>query len=203
MFDAPPEEKSVVVPRMRRRIADFDADLEFSKSALCLKSDIETIKSMIPRCTGVEKAPEDLDRLGIDYIAHLEGKDGCPKYIDVKTRRDKCKGYWTLGQPELALETISVVGSRSRTEKIGWTLDTAKQTNLVLFKFHPDDTEYAYMFSFDQLRIAFELKKEEWKRTFRWSRQPNDGYLSECIFVPVRIVTKAIVECSVKKAVNY
>jgi len=175
----------------------FDTKLAFSRGVR-ESTDLETLKTMIAGCIGVVKADVTLDRTGIDYIATL--RRGREIYIDAKARESGCSRYWHNG-PELALETWSMKPGNGHIGKVGWTLDEAKQTELVLFTFDPADHENCYLVSFQLLRMAFRSYLREWRIVYRVADQststPGDNWKSQCVFVPVWTVYEAINDVSV------
>jgi len=172
---------------------DFKERLAFSKG-MRGRTDTETIKSMIEDCISIELATQRQDRLGIDYIATLNS--GQEIYIDAKARDAGCSQFWRSSMPELALEDWSVMPDRDHCGKVGWTLDTSKQTQLVLFTFDPVDTDRCYLISFQLLRIAFKRNKDRWLSEYKSAPQVNNGWISHCVFVPVREVFKMVLQAS-------
>lgn len=93
--------------------------------------------------------------------------------------------------PELALETWSVCNS-----KIGWTLDKTKLTHYTFHTWHPSDCLTAFLLPFQLLRVAFARYRAPWERIYKPKKEPNKGWDSECMFVPVSVVLDAIRETS-------
>ena len=170
------------------RTYNFDERLAFSKGTR-QRTDLETIKSMIPGCTNVETANTEMDRQGIDYIATL--RRGAAIFIDAKAREAGCSKFWNDG-PELALEIWSVCPENGNGGKVGWTLDESKQTNLVLFTFDPSDTAQCYLLSFQLLRAAFHNNFHQWTGIYQRDKQSSIDWKSECVFVPANVVLDAI-----------
>lgn len=178
---------------------DFKERLAFSKGRR-QQTDLETIQAMIDGCVNVRIANEQQDRRGIDYIATLDS--GVEVRIDPKSRDAGASQYWTRHNddeciPDLALEDWSVVPDNRQQGVIGWTLDKRKETDLVLFTFDPTDTDRCYIVSFQLLRVAFERHKILWLKQYWDAPQPNNGWTSHCVFVPVNVVFRAImgVQC--------
>ena len=151
------------------------------------------IKKYFPKCKTVIKADIEQDKKGADYIATLEG--GAVIYIDVKTRVKGASRYWQYGEPELALESHSVV----EKEKIGWTFSDSAITDYVMFTFDPSDTELFYIFPFQQLRRAFWQNFKEWKAAYGLKEQVSDNWHSAAVFVPVPVVIKAMTKLMILK----
>lgn len=147
--------------------------------------DIKLLKREIPNCIRIIKTNTKIDKTGIDYIAYLEG--GAKIYIDAKTRMPGCSRYWKNG-PELALEIWSV-----KEKKIpGWTLSTKSQVDYILFTFPEKECEFYFLFPYQQLRKAFIINMDSWSEEYCRKEQKNQGYHSEAIFVPAKVVMKAV-----------
>ncbi len=169
---------------------DFHERLEWSKGTR-QGSVTETIRAMLDGCAEVRESTRQEEKVGVDYVATLRG--GAMVLIDEKRRDVGAIKFWHHGQPELALEVWSVVPSDSNRGVAGWTLSEQKQTDLVLFTF--SDIPDCYLLPFQPLRVAFRRKFAEWRAVFRSADQSTDGrYHSRSIFIPVDLVTEAIVE---------
>lgn len=181
---------------------EFAAMLKFSRGRR-ESTDLETIRKMIPGCLSVEKTGERLDRLHVDYVAHL--RKGAVLHIDAKARQAGAAQFWIRkrkgrgdipnGEPDLALEIWS-----KKPERCGWTLDESSDTDLILFTFDPEETEAVFLVSFPLLRIAFRQQLKVWTRRFGIQPQQTPDrfgkvlWESECVFIPAVIVQKAIRE---------
>lgn len=184
---------------MRVRNFRFQERLDFSVGRRAT-TDVETIRQMIDGCVSVAKAPPDLDRLGVDYLAQLNG--GAVLGIDGKARSAGAARHWKGGRPDLALEVWSVVPDERHKGKDGWTRDENKVTDLVLFTYDPSDTDTCYLIGFQPLRIAFRRNFVRWCQQYGRNGQPvqqqTDGrYYSACLFVPANVVLDAIKAASV------
>jgi len=171
----------------------FAERLLFSYSRI-QETDIGTIMAMIPGCASVEKTGPEADKRGVDYIAHLTS--GRELMIDAKTRSAGCRRYWESGEPELALERWSVMPGTGNCPagKVGWTLNSAKSTDAVLFTFDRSDTPMAYLLPFQHLRKAFRDCGAEWLARYGpYAYQTTDGwYRGACLFVPANIVLDGV-----------
>lgn len=152
-------------------------------------TDAATILAMLEGCIGVRSADLALDIRGVDYIAKLRG--GADVYIDAKTRQRGCSKYWGV-EPELAVELWSVRPSKTQLGKPGWTLDEAKLTDLVLYTWHTDDSERAYLLPFQCLRVAARRNIKRWLCEFKSDVQDSGKWQSEAVFVPASEVIAAI-----------
>ena len=167
-------------------VADFNTDFQFSLGER-EQFDISILQRVISKCVTVEKTTEELDRKGIDYIATLE--NGAEIYIDAKTRRTvRCVD----GSPELALEIWSVKPTNGNKGKIGWTLNTETNVDMILYTFPKDKWEYFYLIPFQFLRMAFQANGREWMKKYRRSVQENGTWQSECMFVPAHVVLDSV-----------
>ena len=163
---------------------DFSERMAFSRGAR-ENFDIQTLLAMIDGCVRVEKTDTRLDKGGVDYVATL--RNGAQVLIDAKARDKGCSKYWKKNGPEVALETWSVKpdSSNNFNGKTGWTLCEKKQTDLILFTFHPTDTMETFLVSYQMLRIAFRRHLKIWKSSgLLLATQRSDTWFSECLFVP-------------------
>ena len=173
---------------------EFFERLNMSMQGLQLETDINTLQAYFPDVSCVQKTNIQQDKSGIDYIVTL--KTGVQIGVDVKTRDKGCSKYWNNG-PEIALEIWSENWPdwAKRENKVGWTVDSTKRCDYVMFKFEPTDSKLVYIMPFQQLNKAFRKHMREWdKRGYRRAKQKqkNAAYYSECMFVPVKVVIDAV-----------
>lgn len=139
------------------------------------------LRDRIPGCCDVTKADTDSDRSGTDYWAVRES--GLPPLsIDVKVRSSD---FAAKGKDDLALETWSVVRS-----KIGWTRDSAKRTDYILW-YWADTTRFVLV-SFPALCRVFRAYWQTWRDQYECSVQTSGTWQSECVFVPRDVVMEKI-----------
>jgi hypothetical protein len=181
---------------------DFNEKFNFSKGEAS-EDDIQTIFNTLQGCVDVRPAPKSMDLKGVDYIARLgtdTGLMGAQVYIDAKRRERGCSKYW-YDEPEVAIEIWSKRPSGKynvprEQAKIGWTLDVKKETDLVLYTFHPDDCRAAYLLSFQTLRIATFKNFKIWIQLFgsKIQETPNggNGWESMAVFVPIETVLESM-----------
>lgn len=171
-------------------IYDFNTELKSSLGSR-QQFDIDLLKKVIPNCISVEKTDAETDKKGIDYIAHLSG--GATINIDAKARR---KGAVAAGEePPLALEVWSVCPSGVNKGKVGWTLQTEANVDMILYTFDKDDCDSFYLIPFQHLRMAFRRNYRKWKSEYGLRRQNNYRYMSEAMFVPASVVINAVRDC--------
>jgi hypothetical protein len=157
------------------RFYSFDERLHWSDGYL--DGGIATIlKARIPACVDVAKAGKQDDKNGTDYWAIRSNLDRLS--IDVKVRN---ADYAQFGEDDLALETWSVVGV-----KVGWTRDATKTTDYVLWYWQ--DTTRFFLVSFHALCKTFARYWKEWSNIYKCRRQQSDGWQSECVFVPRKVL---------------
>ena len=162
------------------------------------KLDCEILKKIIPGCISVIKTNIEVDKTGIDYVATLSG--GAKIGIDAKTREEGASHFWKYNEPELALESWSVVPTRYKPGKIGWTLSNASNVDLILFTFSPKDSREIYLLPFQHLRAAFWTYGREWMRCYGYKTQ-NSGLWKSCaVFVPASVVIDGIKDIILGKA---
>lgn len=180
-------------------ICDFNTDLQFSFGER-QKMDCELIRQSIPKCVRVEKTDRETDKTGIDYVATLVG--GAKINIDAKARR---RGAVKEGDAVLALEIWSVVPSPGRhwkpEGKIGWTLSTETNVDMILYTFDRSEWDKFYLVPFQHLRMAFIRNHKEWFAEYGTSTQRNKGYQSAAVFVPAKVVIQAIAQEMTRAAV--
>lgn len=118
---------------------------------------------------------DDID--GIDYYVDM---DGGTKRIDVKARDHD------FGLADVVLEIYSNVENQTP----GWTLDTTKKTDIVIFVCV--DTGYYHIFPYPQLQRVFSRYWQHWDcQKIRQKTRDNrpgrirDEYHSEAMIVPV------------------
>lgn len=139
----------------------------------------------------MEKASQFHDRRGIDYWVIL--KSGVRISIDVKVREIDFAAK--DGKDDLALESWSVVENR----KPGWTWDGSKKTDYILWLWV--DTGRWCLLPFQLLRRVTQKNifgSQGWRKRFPTKVQQTSGgetYHSECVFVPRRLILKAIEDC--------
>lgn len=138
----------------------------------------------IPGAAKVEKAQMADDKTGIDYWVYRDAVE--PLSVDVKVReQDPIVKY---GQDDLVLETLSVV----ETGKVGWTLDSHKRADYILWLFEP--TGRWVLVPFPMLCAVMTEHQQEWTTLYQRPPQSSDGgrWHSQALFVPRREVWAAI-----------
>jgi hypothetical protein len=168
----------------------FDERMQMSQGISATR-DIKTIlMANIPGTRRVETANQDDDRHGTDYWVYHER--GEPYSVDIKVRDED----WAFkpgrnAADDLALETWSVI----EKQVIGWTRNQSKMTDYVLW-FWRDSGRWCLV-PFAMLCAVMQENWESWRRQFKTCRQHtprefNNGYHSECVFVPRREVWATI-----------
>ena len=140
----------------------------------------------IPQAVEVRKASSDEDRMGTDYWIDRAGLP--PLSVDVKCRSLDPVTTPGIESDDLALEVWSVVEKNVS----GWTLDSTRETDYVMWFFEP--TRRWVLVAFPQLCTAAVRNIDHWKLKYPLRRQcSNDGeWHSECIFVPRQEVWRSI-----------
>lgn len=172
---------------------DFHERLEMSMEAMQMETDKSTLENYFPDALAVRKTDTEEDKSGIDYVVTL--KSGVEVGVDVKTRAKGCSRFWKNG-PELALEDWSQKwpdGSPNKN-KPGWTCDSGKKCEYIMFKFDIEDSNKVYILPFQQLNKAFRSNYKDWRDKYRkeWQRQKTANYKSRCIFIPAKVVVDAV-----------
>ena len=168
-------------------IWDFQTKLEASRQGMTAAP---LIQAWLVGCVRVDQAGVADDKNGIDYWATL--RNGARVGIDHKLREKGAARYWRWGVPELAMEVWSVKPTPGRPGKTGWTLDESKNTDYVLYSFHDEDSDSAYLLPFQLLRLAFRLHCADWLKEYHAKDQDSGGWKSQAIFVPAPVVLTAV-----------
>jgi hypothetical protein len=203
---------------------DLDERLAFSK-ARCQETDLDTLRLMFPIATNIRKTSLAQDKAGVDYVVTL--RRGAEMTVDAKTRDEGCSKFWACANsrrpirfcnrclgacdplPEVALEIWNVMpggvySTPERDGKVGWTLDEAKNVDLILYTFAPADHAFAYARPLALLREAFRRNFAGWQHQYKTDvqkseRRTPDGFLrweSKCLFAPLAVVDSAIASVS-------
>ena len=163
------------VGRRSVKTYDFTERLGWSQfvaeNNTCLRA---ILRSRIPRCIDVVRAGPDEDRCGTDYWAIRDG-DLRSLSIDLKARADDPIVSW--GQDDVALEVWSDIG-----RKPGWTRDTEKATDYILWLWEP--TNRFLLVPFHPHCETFRRYWQQWASEYKCSIQTSNGWQSQCVFVP-------------------
>ncbi len=161
----------------------FSDKLRMSQGYVAQISVDDVLMAHVPGAVRVRVAGKSDDKNGTDYWVDRECGEALS--VDVKVRE---KDWKPRGCDDLALETWSVL-ERGR---VGWTLDTHKRTDYVLWLWK--DTGRWCLIPFPMLCAVFQDNRDEWCGQYKVSRQytPDGGYHSECVFVPRLAVWRAI-----------
>lgn len=165
----------------------FDERLNMSQGVSSNSSVKDILLNNIPGACSVNSAHLSNDKNGTDWwVEHSSGKH---MSVDCKVRSED---YAKKGYDDLALETWSVC----EKNVVGWTRKTDKRTDYVLWLW--TDTGRWCLIPFPFLCKVFETNWHEWLAEYKNARQKTTtqygGYHSECVFVPRRVVWKAIYE---------
>ena len=159
----------------------FSEQLAFSEGNSGSMSIADVLLSAIPGALAAHRAHPANDRLGIDWF--VEMPNGRLLAVDAKVRSED---YWaTKGKDDLALEIWSVCG-----KKIGWTLDTSKATDYILWLW--TTTGRWALFPFPMLCGVATANMPTWKARYGSCKQYSGAWTSECVFVPRKEVWSAI-----------
>lgn len=165
---------------------DFRQDLAYA-DGVAAKADLESVLlQTIPGAVLAERATPTEDKAGTDYWVTLSS--GRILSVDLKVRRKDPQE--SFGSNDVALEIWSDVERRI----VGWTLDTGKRTDYVMWYFEP--TGRWMLFPFPMLCQAFQSHGKKWCATYRQATQSNGTWTSRCVFVPVTEVWGAITTLS-------
>jgi hypothetical protein len=178
-------------------VFDFKEQMAMSHGVIASMDIPALLMDKIPGAIAVRDANTAEDKQGTDkFVDHVRG---VPVSVDVKSR--SVDPIDTFKSDDLALETWSVMPCQRVPEgKIGWTLDTTKRTDYILWVFEP--TKRYCLVPFHPLQVAFALNRQDWCKRYTRLPQRNKGYNSEGVFVPRNVVWRAIYEVSNGTASN-
>lgn len=167
---------------------DFGERLVMSQGVATGASVRAILLANIPGAVEARKAHRSNDRNGTDWW--VEMNTGRHLSVDCKIRSED---WTTKPRPsdDLALETFSVMESAV----VGWTRNVAKLTDYTLWFWK--DTRRWCLIPFPMLCAVFCEHWLVWKNTYEIAQQKTlrrDGseYHSECVYVPRRVVWRAI-----------
>ena len=178
------------------RVFDFNDQLLMSEGHAEVASVERVLCDLIPGAMSVTKACTENDRSGTDWWVEISNRH---LSVDAKVREQD----WAATHPsedDLALETFSVKGyqrpdgSRTRDPRVvGWTRNPDKRADYILWIWK--DTQRHCLIAFPNLCRVFQDNWVDWSRKFKtceqYTRQPKhdrDGWFSECVFVPRRLI---------------
>lgn len=161
-----------------QRTFDFDEQMQMSEGVSDKKDPKDVLLLRFPHAINVTRASVSEDKSGTDYW--ITQPSGHKQSVDVKVRAVDCKRF---GNDDVALETWSVLEKK----KIGWTRDSHKRTDYILWIWQ--DTGRWMLVPFPLLCAVFEKKWEAWSKKYKSPIQPTvnkDGshWHSQCVFVP-------------------
>lgn len=164
------------------KATSFNADLARSQRPEVDAVIRQAIKAQFPEVLAIHAAHSENDKIGVDYW--LEFENGAMEALDVKVRE---KDYAIHGDDRTAcLELVA----NTRSGKAGWTVDTAKRTNWIMFFYV--ETRKAFTYQARELRSAVIAGLDVLKKTGKAGRTQTGGYLSEYLFVSHRELGAAI-----------
>lgn len=164
---------------------DFHEQLEMSQGHSSNDDIRDIILEVIPGAVNVYPAHLSNDKNGTDWwVEHISGRH---LSVDCKVRTKDFSS--NPKKDDLALESWSVVG-----KKIGWTRDTSKRTDYILWFWV--DTGRFCLLPFHMLCKVYSDHWQDWRSKYQTDQQftpnQNGGYFSECTFVPRRLVWEKI-----------
>ena len=152
------------------------------------KSFKQVLLDIFPEAVNIKRATREEDLKGTDYWVGFMNRSSIS--VDVKVRGvDPIEKY---GKDDLILETYSKVEEK----KIGWTRDTNKRTDYILWFWKP--TGRWLLVPFPMLCFVFRKKWEGWRERFtppllqKTETETGKVWHSECILVPRKLVWEEI-----------
>jgi hypothetical protein len=155
---------------------DFDEQQAISETQEAHALIITHLTQLFPAALTIRKAARGNDKLGADYW--IEFPHGQFRSVDAKVRRENWRAK---DRPEIALEIWSDI----KKKKPGWTLDTDKISEYVLFVWL--DTGRADLFDFRLLQAVTRANLSEWESARQQSEQVTASrrgkYTARCVFM--------------------
>jgi hypothetical protein len=168
---------------------DFKRQLLMSQGHATNTDVHDILLAMLPGAVSARSGAPANDRRGVDWWVELATAHHLA--VDVKVRE---KDFAPRGDDDLALETWSVCPDEHERGVIGWTRDSSKRCDYVLWLWQ--DTGRYCLLPFLPLCKVFTTNWRDWRASFRHARQKTvsrgRGYHSECVFVPRIDVWRAI-----------
>lgn len=164
---------------------DFDDRLAMSHG-VSENAEISSILiENIPGALNAYQSHTRNDKQGTDWwVEHCTSRH---LSVDCKVRS---QDYSLKGHDDLALESWSVI----EANRVGWTRDDNKRSDYILWLW--TDTKRWCLIPFPMLCSVMIDHWEQWRKDYKFARQHTpsgmNGYHSECIFVPRKIVWRAI-----------
>lgn len=159
---------------------NFQEKLQGTQGVEIDKQICRIFRKLFPEINQIRLATIEEDKKGTDYFLDFEQIRSIR--IDVKIREQD------FGKNDLALE----VWANMEHEKVGWTRDSQKETDYILWLWK--DTARYHFIPFLLLRRIFEIHFKTWMSQFKTAIQDSGDWQSQCVFVPVNIIWRAIYE---------
>lgn len=163
-------------------VHDFQESLDFSHSMASHPVWGEIYRSLFPDLLHAQDMRHDGEhqRRGVDRLLILRNQKTVT--VDEKARR---KAYRTLdGDYDIALEYDTNGG------KPGWVCNPEMTCDYIAYLVAP--LGVGCLLPMPQLRLAWAVHGEEWKRKFKRVRAPNRDYTTYSVAVPRRALFSAI-----------
>jgi len=161
-------------------IRNFRQDLRETETTEVDAKVRKALKKHFPACETIIKNDVKGNDGGVDYYVSnfiYEYK------IDVKVRKRSSK------DGDVALE----LWSNKEVGKVGWTLDSSKKTDYIVWIW---DDGHSEIFYFKDILEVFEERKDIWEKEFFAPTQKTGSggtyYTSQCVFVPISTLKEAI-----------
>jgi hypothetical protein len=177
---------------------DFAERLAYSEGVDCPEGLRDHLLRSIPGAYDIQRANLQQDLNGTDFWLHRYESE--PLSIDFKHRSFCPIERWN--RDDLCIETCSVYKGNaqppyeaSKRIKIGWTLDTSKQTDLLIYTWPAGEKRRRfYILFFPHLCEASRRHREGWVYWYREKPTDNGTYFTLNVYVPRKIVAKAMRE---------
>lgn len=175
-------------------VHDFRERYEFSRDEEQNRAALNWLLDQTPGSLGFEESRRDEDLKGVDYWVSM--KNGKRLGVDLKKRDRPYPG-------DLCIEVCSVykgpIGSAKKysrwfdsgkCESVGWSLDYAKITDVVLFSWAPavGGQPFYWKADFPTFRKIADEHWKKWANQYGLRAAKNRGYSTLCVFPKVEEV---------------
>jgi len=170
------------------KVHEFTDLMKFSEGVDTESGILDHILDSIPGASRIVRATKEEDKNGTDYWIHREHR--LPSVsVDVKHRTVCPIEKW--GSNDACIETCSVYKNGKR-EKIGWTLDETKRTDLVVYTWPASNGRRYWIAPFPLLCKAAQQNWKEWRREYGEYPANNHGYQTFSIYPLISVIEEAM-----------
>jgi hypothetical protein len=170
-------------------VYDFVKQLNFSMGVDVSEGILEHLKSSVPLASGIRMATPNEDRHGTDVWIDRTGLPSIS--VDFK-HRSFCP-IDRFGRDDACIEVCSVCRNGKR-EKPGWTIDSRKRTDIVVYTWPAGASRRFWILWFPFLCRTAMQRRSEWEYRYGVKETRNNGYVTLNVYVPRRVIARAMRE---------